>query len=314
MESLHDMARMNSNASAIDIKNSWGNGFSNPSEHRNGQFLYLVHGILNETCNLIQTIALLEVELKNPGSFSSSQRINLLMEPEKIHEKQIISCSVIDQDHTDTFGSGGFILRSPYENILDVFYRDVGTNFFDPSRALRESQKSICTLDELLRRTSQCSYNEVVLTGTTDFGKVEIIALWSKVYDDGDFVDPIVAHRISQLKYRLNLPLIEIPEMMHEYKDSRLEVLSMLETKPPYGFAINRGGLRFVIEFDKDKFTVYDKKIRGRPMTKMEFTQTLKIVKEASDETQKQRFAAIFEKLEKQFFETPVLGRCSRLH
>jgi hypothetical protein len=128
------------------IAASWANGFTDPREHNDGSFRYLVHGLQDQASDTIQTLALIG-QMRRGQAGDIGEKIDLLMEPHKVGDKKIVSASVIDQNHRVTFGDAGLILKTPPENVLDAFPEDAGTDFADPDNAIASSQRNLCTVD-----------------------------------------------------------------------------------------------------------------------------------------------------------------------
>lgn len=183
---------------------SWCSGFTNPSDHNNERYRYLIHGLASPIGRSIQQIAMIEHNLGD----RHANPINLEEEPEKINEKIRISASVIDEKRRSTWGDVGLILSTPPENIRGIYSADAGTPWYDDAVGV-ESTLS-CTIEELLEQTTPGLYNEVVLTGTTSAGKVELVGFFVNIFADNDYVDPEMARKIRILSRHINLPLVEI--------------------------------------------------------------------------------------------------------
>ena len=183
--------------------------------------------------------------------------IDLLTNPEKITEKRVISTSLIDQDHTDTWRAVGYILRVPVDNILKTCAEDCGTDFMRGAQTTntlyqKRDTNGIANPNTVLAHSSPKSYNEIVLAGTGRTGqKVEIVGVFIKIFPDGEEVDPESTSQIRYAAYRLNVPIIKIKERVNEYADSKPETYSK-ET----GFGVNDNRIRYMFDSEKQLLDV----------------------------------------------------------
>lgn len=95
----------------------WGET-TDPKEHSPKHFRYLVHAI-NPFAKIgaMAGCALDSMEGFGPEA-SGDQSISMYKQPERIGDRVSASMSLIDQDHTATWGSGGLIIDAPEENIV----------------------------------------------------------------------------------------------------------------------------------------------------------------------------------------------------
>src|SRR3989338_11305221 len=91
---------------------------TDPRTHDPSRFCYIVHCL-----NLYAQLSLLHLTLST-DSYDPSQNINLLDNPEQLADKKLISTSIINQDHTTTWGDTFFILYIPWENFVTMSPRD----------------------------------------------------------------------------------------------------------------------------------------------------------------------------------------------
>src|SRR5581483_5871762 len=146
----------------LEVRSSWEESFTDPTQHNPNNYRYLVHSVTDE---LLSGIVL--TELHKAGLYESSLEFDLVRNPERIKDRKILACSVIDQYHPGTYSSlGGFILNAPFTNILGAFPGDIGSlSFRNPETFFQKYGSLNVTVAELMIRTHPRSYNEVVLTG-----------------------------------------------------------------------------------------------------------------------------------------------------
>lgn len=131
-----------SRATPEAIAVSWNTGFTDPAAHDETRFKYLVHGLQGKAGEIVQILHAIDRMKRGEGDLL--QMIDLLEQPYRIGNKKIISASVIDQDHRITFGNGGLILKTPFENILDAAPQDIGTDFVNPDKEINTSDRRLC--------------------------------------------------------------------------------------------------------------------------------------------------------------------------
>ncbi|MEK7137775.1 MAG: hypothetical protein AAB853_05850, partial [Patescibacteria group bacterium] len=205
-----------------DIERSWAEGFSNPEEHKDDQFRYLIHGVMNPAIRATQNVGFLQIarsEIER-GNDVHLKIIDLLQQPQRIADKPIISSSLIDQEHRETWAPVGFILKAPPQNIIDASPEDMGTNFVNPASVRERARHAVRTkVDDLLMQTSPYQYNEVVVEGKTEAGKVEIVGVYEKVFEDGEPVDEAMSKEIRRVARQHGYPVTQIIEKGHQYPD-----------------------------------------------------------------------------------------------
>jgi len=262
----------------IDIK-KWNSGFTDPNDNNSQQYRYLVHGIGNEQRVALQRTFL--IKSTQPQEYDSSQLIDLLLDPFRISQKRIISASVVDQDHTATYGEVGFILKAPAENVLKMSPQDNGTFFSNPDNAIKKmrDEPSINSLESLMNQTgnfSAESWNEVCLEGTTESGSVEIIGVFIKTNKRGNPKNPEMAEKIQQVANRYGLPIIKIEGHQLEYSPSKPDIHEN-------GVGLNGDNCRYWLDFRKRKFLYIDEDLKSHEMTQEEAIKTIRTIeKEAS--------------------------------
>jgi len=191
----------------------WG-GVTDPKEHNPKNFRYLVHAF-NPFATASQPFVAISAQLS--GAYKVDKRegdqsINLFEQPERLVERVSLSMSLIDQDHTGTWGPGGIIVEAPEENIVITSPTDAGSHSSSKEFLKRQAQnRPRLTGEQLLKSTSPGIYNEVVAFAKSETGKtVRLVGFFIKVDKNGQPTDSVIAQKMREHAARLNLPLIEI--------------------------------------------------------------------------------------------------------
>ncbi|MCB0337081.1 MAG: hypothetical protein KDD62_12275 [Bdellovibrionales bacterium] len=278
------------------VRSGWDDSFSDPRNHDPSTFRYLVHGLQGTVSRIVQRMALIEL----PGEFDPSQDIDLSQTPGRIREKKVVSTSIVDQDHTQTFGDGGLILATPQENILDVSHEDLGTNFANPDKVLGSASRNIPPLDLVLSLTGngRTQWNETRLTGSTSAGDVTVVGYWIKVDERGVALNHEIAERMQSLSLSQSLPLVTFVVESQPMLDQLAEIHTLPRAggrEHAFAVSLNEGGLRFFVNLDEENATVINRYREIRPMTRCEGTELMQKLEEQLDEV---AFAQIAERLE----------------
>jgi len=224
--------QVETSASPEQRQASWQNSFTDPRNHNPRNFTYLVHGLNSPIGRAIQAIALHDIGTdpnKKPD-------VDLEREPLRIAEKPIISTSVIDRRHSATWGNAGLILRTPPENIVSIYREDAGTPWYDPEKSLEATGGELaCTVDELLEQTRPSSYNEVVIQGSTEAGKTEVVGFFIKKFLDNSLVEEELAKRMFVWAHHNNLPVVEILDSSPRQSKGQMNAAKLGFTTPRYG-------------------------------------------------------------------------------
>ena len=225
---------------------------TDPQTHSPVHFCYIVHALNPAAKNglLLATI--------NQKGYDFAQEIDLLHEPGRIAEKLLISSSIINQDHTATWGDTFFILNVPWSNFVSMSPRDSATNVTNPRAVLEYARSPYTTplglIAETRRVGGESSYNEVVVTGNRDGNLVEIVGIGIKYTYVGapKLREPAEAERIREIARQMHIPLIEMTSISR-IKDSEAEVnygYSDGGVRPVRLICVNHGGHRYVFEGD----------------------------------------------------------------
>src|SRR3989344_3488980 len=242
----------------------WESSLSSPLSYTPQDFRYLIHGVHEEgsIVRTMQMIHLLTREIE--GAQVIGEKIDLLRNPEKLAEKPTISCSLIDQNHRNTWAPGGLILNVPLENILKTCSQDCGNNFANSGNHLDELYKErekygIADPQTLLDATHPLIYNEVVVAGTGREGKkVGLSGVFIKNLPGGAAVDEGLARTLTSLAWSRKLPIVQIMESFMQFKDSNPEFSDTY-------LAFNLGGVRYLFSEDRFSYLEFGGK-KSRPM------------------------------------------------
>lgn len=299
------------NESRQAIQASWETGFSSPTMFDSKKFRLLVHGIQSPSTDALQMLFMI-TQMKEGSAEPMGEKIDLMSQPSRISEIPILSTSVITQDHTETYGHAGFVLKAPFENVLDMHPEDAGTDFSRPQSEISKSRRAVGTLDELMNQRGN-SWNEVRLMGKTQSGEIKITACWYKVNKKGEPLDNFTADEVSRVANRLCVPVLKIPDVskLNPHYDRAPEVLMTIvtskesETGKPYekpsAFAINRGGLRYILDFTRNNFYTLDDETKAKPMTDQDFTFSFNLLKKELSLEQQVANKQIIDSLQEKF-------------
>ncbi len=191
----------------------WGE-VSDPKEHDPKKFRYLVHAF-NPLATATQRLAAISSEISGAYKVDKSQgdqSINLFDQPDRLGERVSLSMSLIDQEHTETWGEGGIIVEAPESNIIITSSADTGSHSSSKEFLRKQAQdQSRLSGNQLLLFTSDKIYNEVVAFAKSETGEtVRLKGFFIKVDKNGQPIDSVIAQKMRQHAARLNLPLIEI--------------------------------------------------------------------------------------------------------
>jgi hypothetical protein len=204
----------------------WGE-VTDPKKHDPKNFRYLVHAF-NPFATATQPLLAISAELSGAYQVDKTegdQSINLFEQPERIGERVSLSMSLIDQDHTRTWGEGGIIVEAPEENIVITSPTDTGSHGSSKEFLERKAQdQPRLTGEQLLKFTSPEIYNEVVAVAKSKRGKtLRLKGFFIKVDRNGQPTDLFIAQKMRQHAARLNLPLVEI-QVQGPYDKEKFEI------------------------------------------------------------------------------------------
>ena len=259
------------------IPNSWTEGLSDPNDHNPDRYRYLVHAfnpMAKGTVGLINAQAQLSL-IKSKTPHKVTKHVDLFFQPERLEEREAISCSLIDQDHSGTWGDCGLMLQLQADPLI-TSSSDCGTIGY-VAEILEEQIRASKTLspNKLLDQTGKETYNEVVVRGKT----ANLRGFFVKVYEDShEPLNPEMAKIIKFKAQSLNLPVVEIKSPVKKtfdcsfnlysksynvcYGEYRLDIPTVSD-KPLY--ATDREGLGFFPEWRwlLDIYEIYKAKMPG---------------------------------------------------
>ena len=202
--------------------------FTDPLQHKarkkgNPPFQFLVVAILDAKMRYTQHELTEQQAEQKDVTLNLAKSIDLMVVPERIADKPVISSSLIDNEHLQTWGNSGFILVTPDENVFAASPTDLGidsamvpgTPAARVQEVLTRTRKKFGkpTPAELLSRTSPKQLNEVGLVGRSPAGKeVKIVGTFVKVdINTGvDLCDKAQAEKIQKISRKNGWPVIRI--------------------------------------------------------------------------------------------------------
>lgn len=226
----------------------WG-GVTDVAKHNPENFRYLVHAINPQAKK--GAFLTLGMQGVNIDKETGNQSINIFDQPERLDERVTLSMSLIDQDHTSTWGNAGIIVKSPEENIMITSTQDAGAINND-AVILKDmlSKEAIVTGDILLNNTSPENYNEVVAMANTNGSKIQLAGFFYKILKSGEPCDKYMAEKVKSHASRLGLPVVTI--------NTRGNYLSNNVTNNDSELSLHSDGSRYLLLYKgKPEFTVY---------------------------------------------------------
>lgn len=211
----------------------WGNirhfSFSSANNYNPNDFRFLVHAI-DLPDNLLSDFHLSVVMGSYGGNYDHAQKINLALTPEKIAEKELISCSLVaksgDFEALETYKPFGFIIKCPIENIIFASNSDLGILYTHPDEVMKQYKNKI--IPPLEHSLNPSTYNEILVNGNTIYGKVEIdgifVNLRSFSMNDDNYAMRVI-DEAKKLERRLGVPLVCFPRKKYVIADKPIEVI-----------------------------------------------------------------------------------------
>ncbi len=238
---------------------NWGST-TNPDQHDTQNFRYLVHAINPASRVHMNTLAAQEqIRSEITKSLEGDQSINLSQSPEGLSGRIALSMSLIDQNHTGTWGQAGLIVGVPSANLLMGSNHDIGAHLYNRNLLIRQAQNmSVPAPEDILRQTGRGSYNEIIAYGSAGTSRLELAGFFAKTTETKDFLDEDLAQLFKGHAERLRLPFVTITEP-NPYKK---EYIREHNEGGPY----DKGGITVYFEgrvyylFVLDKFWVRDQR------------------------------------------------------
>lgn len=236
----------------------WGE-VSDPKNHDPKNFRYLVHAF-NPFASITRPLAVNYAEASNiykTDKLDGDQSINLFNQPERLGERVSLSMSLIDQEHTATWGDGGLIIEAPEGNIVITSPTDTGSHNSSKDFLKKQAQNQLSG-EQLLQLTSDKNYNEVVAFAKSENGEiVQLKGFFIKVDKQGQPSSSVIAEKMQQHAKILNLPIIEI-ECKGLYENEMIEI-----TKN--SILVNYCGNRYNLSYNNTKFIFKAYNYKGDP-------------------------------------------------
>ncbi len=222
----------------------WG-GVTDPTLHSDGQFRYLVHAFnpLAKTSMVMVNLMMEQSGGYEDKGLHGDQSVDLFDRPERVADRVSLSMSLIDQDHTGTWGRAGMIIESPEDNVVITSNTDAGSH--NSSLAFLRKQAAdgyLLSPEQLLAQTYPSSYSEVVgLAKTDNGGSLQLKGFFYKVKANGKPVEAFSANQMQNHARRLGLPVVAIREISRYPEDKLYENEGGLN-------AVSIGGRYFTIK------------------------------------------------------------------
>jgi hypothetical protein len=219
-----------SSASASLAGDSWSpSAFTDPRKFKPGKigttnppFVFLVVAVLDPKVRDTQhDLTTMEAEQKKKA-IDTDKAIDLMETPERISDKAVISGSLIDQNHLQTWAMSGFVLAVPPENIVAASPDNLeieeamipGATKAKIEQVLAQARKKgKPSPADLLDASNPKQYNEVGFVGKTKSGsKVKIIGAFIKteLSTGKDLCNDAQAARIKDLAKAHDWPIVRI--------------------------------------------------------------------------------------------------------
>ena len=228
--------------------------FSDPKTATQDSFAFIIHAFDPEgTTNMITMLG--SMQATGHQNFDHTQNIDLFHQPQRISEKRQISCSVIGRNSTQetqvlsTFKPIGFILKVPHENIVAASTQDMGFYLGHTDEELDKQREKIDTSPQDLLSYTAYQYNEVVVRGKTEHGKVEIAGVFLNpnmgAMTEEEYTS--LRQQANMLASRVGKPLFELPEQVIKGKDSPITIgESSLTEDELYTISMTKNGRSYI--------------------------------------------------------------------
>jgi hypothetical protein len=202
------------------------------------------------------------------------QTINLYEQPERVAERVSLSMSLIDQDHTGTWGDGGIIVEVAEDNVIATGSQDLGAMNSDPAFLRKQFAASArYNGDDLLRMTYPETYNEVVALANVAGQKIKLKGFFYKTDSSGEPLDQTVASKMKMHAMRLGLPIVEV-QKPNPYAQNKIE-------DKDDKLALHLGGNRYLLGgYDEANFYFYDEKMRRHIISSQQMQRIISFMHE----------------------------------
>lgn len=191
----------------------WG-GTTEPLQHNPENYRYLVHAI--NPFSQMNALTITLYDARDGITYDKAwgdQKISMYDRPERLAERVSLSMSLIDQDHTGTWGAAGLIVEAPKHNVVLTSSSDTGAHNNNLDFLMRQADKyGVQDGDTLLSLSYPGSYNEVVAVANRDGHPVQLKGFFYKATQSGEPYNKQLAKRMQMHGSRLGLPVIAITE------------------------------------------------------------------------------------------------------
>jgi len=187
----------------------WGNT-TDPATY-SSDYRYLVHGLNpNARANAILAAT---IDMQNGIDYDPAwgdQTIDLGRTPEALAGRVSLSASLIDPEHTRTYGNAGLIIAAPEQNIVVTSpIQDGVHNGNRPALLERARTTPIIGGDELIEQTVPGDLNEVVALADHNGLQIQLQGFFFKTTDGVPHDFALTQAMIGHAK-RLRKPIVEI--------------------------------------------------------------------------------------------------------
>jgi len=199
----------------------WGQT-TDPDQHNPDNFRYLVHAFNPYARG--NALILNNLVTQDEGTVTDEvgdQSIDVFKEPERIDERVSLSMSLIDQDHTATWGGAGIIVAAPESSVVLTSPTDAGVLNSYRDRLITQGQsRGILSPDEILKRSSPSIHNEIVALGQSG---LKAVGFFYKVNSQRYPINVDLMTAMYQLGGRMGLPVVGISnEKENPYAENKV--------------------------------------------------------------------------------------------
>ena len=199
----------------------WGQA-TDPVKHNPDDFRYLVHAFNPYARG--NALILNNLVTQDEGTVTDEvgdQSIDVFKEPERIDERVSLSMSLIDQDHTATWGGAGIIVAAPESSVVLTSPTDAGAlNSYRDRLIAQGRSMGILSPDEILEHSSPSVHNEIVALGQSG---LKAVGFFYKVDSQRYPINVDLMTAMYQLGGRMGLPVVGISnEKENPYAENKV--------------------------------------------------------------------------------------------
>ena len=237
----------------------WGQT-TDPVKHNPDNFRYLVHAF-NPSARS-NALILNNLVTQDEGAVTDEvgdQSIDVFKEPERIDGRVSLSMSLIDQDHTATWGGAGIIVAAPESSVVLTSPTDAGAlNSYRDRLIAQGRSMGILSPDEILERSSPSVHNEIVALGQSG---LKAVGFFYKVDSQRYPINVDLMTAMYRLGGRMGLPVVGISnEKENPYAENKVIRSTSVESGEEEELRIFFDGrCHYVVESnDKPKYRAVD--------------------------------------------------------